>query len=374
MAFQIKDFSSVAASCINWMRATQKKVTDFSVGSVVRTMLEAASAEIEELYLRMFVGLKEAIPVAIYKSFDFERLAASPAAGTVRLTVTSSSLDAMIPANTVFIPDGYGVSFASLLDVTIPAGTTQVDISVFAQQAGTVGNVPAETPFSPQAAIDGFVSAVALFSFSSGSDEETDEEQKLRFGDFIKTLNRGTVSALLYGLTLANVKDASGNVTERVLHRLILEPWLTDPLEPVALVQAYIHNGTNVSASGALIARASDIIDGYYDETGAAVPGWKAAGVRVDVIAATTSLVPVSGVLTVASTFSSSAVLEQVEAAVQDYIAALGIGSDVIFAEVVAAAMNIEGVINFIPSAPLADVPIAQTAKAMPGAITITVA
>ena len=50
--FQIKDFASITASMINWLRANTTKVTDFNVGSVVRTMAEASAAEMEELYLQ----------------------------------------------------------------------------------------------------------------------------------------------------------------------------------------------------------------------------------------------------------------------------------------------------------------------------------
>ena len=46
--FQIKDFTSIAAGLINVVRATTNKVTDFNRGSVIRTMLEATAAEIED--------------------------------------------------------------------------------------------------------------------------------------------------------------------------------------------------------------------------------------------------------------------------------------------------------------------------------------
>ena len=63
MAFQIKNFASIVASMINRMSATQNKVTDFNVGAVGRTLIEAPAIEIDQLYQQMFNGLKEAIPV-----------------------------------------------------------------------------------------------------------------------------------------------------------------------------------------------------------------------------------------------------------------------------------------------------------------------
>lgn len=372
--FQIKDFASIAASCINWMRSTQKKVTDFSVGSVARTIVEAPAAEIEELYLRMFIGLKEAIPVAIYRTFDFERLPATPASGSIRVQMSPSTADILIPAGTGFLPPNSGITFQTVSDALIAAGQSQADILVLAQTPGTGGNIAAGTALEPTQSISGFVSAVALFSFSSGTDEETDEERKTRFSTFIATLNRGTLSALRYGLSLAFVRDSVGAIAERVRYHRIVEPWLDDPNQPVALVRAYIHNGTTSGASSDLILEAQKIINGYYDENGDPVAGWKAAGVRVDVIGASMTLVAVTGVVTVAGGYQSAAVTTEVQAAIADYITSLDIGETVIRSEIIAAAMNVAGVTNFIPSVPAADTAIISTAKAMPGTITLTVA
>lgn len=373
MAFQIKDFASIAASCINWMRSTQQKITDFSVGSVGRTLVEAPAIEIEELYLRMLIGIKEAIPVAIYRSFDFTKLAATPASGLIRVTITAQASEVIIPANTQFTPDGFSVTFASQVDVIIPPGTTQADISVLASSSGVMGNVKSGTSFTTTQNISGFVSAVSLYTFSSGSDAETDEQQKIRFTAYIATLNRGTLAALRYGLSLSNVLDASGNVAERVRYSRIVEPWLDDSSQPVALVKAYIHNG-DTGASSSLLARTQEVIDGYYDEAGNPISGWKAAGVKVEVIAATTSYVAVTGQLSISQFgYQSSDVIAQVEAAIGEYIGQLDVGADVIVSEIIAAAMGIDGVTNFILSAPTADVTIAETAKAMPGTLTITV-
>jgi len=83
MAFQIKSFAAIAASMINYARATQDEITDFSVGSVARTIMEAPAIEIEELYQRMLAGILEAIPVSVYRAFGFDPLEAAPARGYV---------------------------------------------------------------------------------------------------------------------------------------------------------------------------------------------------------------------------------------------------------------------------------------------------
>ena len=81
---QLKNFVSITASLINYIKAAQTTLTDFNVGAVVRTMLEACAREIEELYQQMFLGLKDAIPVAVYNAFGFSALTAQPATGIIR--------------------------------------------------------------------------------------------------------------------------------------------------------------------------------------------------------------------------------------------------------------------------------------------------
>jgi hypothetical protein len=56
MAFQLKDFVSIVAAMLNRAKATQSRLTDFEVGSVARTLIEAPAIEIEQLYQRMFAG------------------------------------------------------------------------------------------------------------------------------------------------------------------------------------------------------------------------------------------------------------------------------------------------------------------------------
>src|SRR5437763_12508130 len=146
--FQIKDFVSVTASMTNWMKATTQKVTDYSVGSVVRTMLEAIAAEIEQLYLQMFVGLKEAISVAVYNTFSFAANGAVPATGTIRITITSATTPTLIPSGTAFALNT-GARYVSATDATIAAGNTYADVPVAAAVPGSGGNLAANQSFTP---------------------------------------------------------------------------------------------------------------------------------------------------------------------------------------------------------------------------------
>lgn len=369
--FQIKDFTSIAASMINWMRSTQTRITDFNIGSVARTLVEAPAAEIDELYQQFFIGLREAIPVAVYNSFDFGRLPALAASGLVRVTITSQPTATLIQAGTTFVAATGGMTYTATADVTIATGNTYGDVPVVASSVGASGNLPGSTVLTLRPAPAGFLSASNLAPFLSGRDEETDPERKIRFSSYILTLSRSTVAGLRYGLLTAALYDTDGNLSERVVSVSIVEPYLDDVQQPVALVNAYVFNGVG-STSPELVTRAAEVVHGYYDGAGNPVPGWKAAGVKVIVAAATEVTQNVVATISVALGYDAAALIATAEEVVADYILGLGVGEKLIRAEMIARVMAIDGVTNCIPSTPSADVAADPDEKIMVGTTTIT--
>lgn len=371
--FQTKDFASIAAAIINYARASQGRITDFSPGSVARTLLEAPAVELDELYQQFFLGLREAIPTSVYNAFGFERLPAQAASGMVRVELSASASAVVIPQGTVFRAADAAISYVSLQDATVAAGQTQVSVRVVAVTPGAGGNVPGATRFALTPVPGGFVSAVAEAAFEAGSEAETDEQRKERFLAYIGTLPRGTVSAVRYGAKLAYILDASGAVVERVADAAVVEPYLLDSANPRAWVQVYIDNGLN-GASAALVARAQELVDGYIELDGTEVPGYKAAGVKVDVLAATQQAVNVAATVSVQRAFDRTVVIDAVKAAITSYLRATRIGSPAFRSEIIAAAMGVDGVENFVMTEPAADAVGAVGAvgaKVVPGSLTI---
>lgn len=349
MAFQLKDFTSIVASMINWMRSTQNKVTDFNEGSVARTLVEAPAAEIEELYRRMFDGLKEAIPVATFNSFNFSALTAEPTSGLVRVVIGSQASAVVIPAGTTFTYQNGPLTYASASDVTIPAGNTFADVLVSASQAGSLGNIAANTPFTLSPVPSGFASASNLSPWINGTDNETEDQRKLRFAAYIQTLTRATVAAIEYGLSTVSLTDTSGNVIERVASAQVIEPYETDNTQPVGLINCYIHNGVG-NTSAALVAQAVKVIYGYTDSSGNKVPGWKAAGTHVNTYAATEILLNLAGTLTAVAGYDQPTVVGQANQTAIAYIIGLGVGQTFEVSEVIKQIKLITGVDDFIPS------------------------
>jgi len=353
MAFQIKNFVSIVASMINHMKGTQKTITDFNVGSVARTLVEAPAIEMDELYQQMFIGLQEAIPVATYNSFNFAALPALPGSGLITLTVAPSANPLLVPAGTVFSYQNGATGYASEADVTIPAGNTTATILVSAVTAGALGNIPANTAFISAAPLPaGFVSATNPAAFTNGTDAETDAQRQQRFAQFIASLARGTIAALVFGAKTTALFDSNGVEIEHVASAVVVEPYIADPTQPIALVDLYVHNGVG-GTSSALVTQCLNVINGYIDSNGNKIPGWKAAGVVVNVFAATEIVVNFTGTLTALPGFSKPSLQPLAQAAINNYVLALPIGGDFIVAEAISLVMDIPGVANIVP-APLA--------------------
>lgn len=369
--FQTKDFTSICASMINWMRVTCQKISDFSVGSVARTMLEAVAIEIDELYQQVFNGIMNAIPVAIYNSFSFPAIGSSTASGLIRVTVTSSGSAVLIPAGTVASYSASSLTYVSQADVTIAAGNTYADIEFEASQSGSIGNIASGIVFTLSPVPVNLVSATNLAPFQNGLDAESSSAQKLRFNAFVQTLQRGTVAAIEYGLKTTTLYDSAGNVIEQVVAAAVIEPYETDNTQPVGLINCYVHNGVG-GTSAALVAQALVIVYGYTDASGNKVAGWKAAGTHCTVAAATEVDIAVTAAITTAPGYVGTTLVSEVSQAIYTYIIGLDLGQSCLFAKIIDIAMNTPGVANFIVSTPTVDQTATNSQKLMPGTFTIT--
>lgn len=276
MSFQLKDFNSIVLAEINHARAVTDRVNDFAPGSVVRTLMEAPAVEMEELYLQMFLGLRDAIPVSAFVSFGFDKTPAKRAFGYVSVASQFPlERDEIIAFGTTFETSD-GKQYTADADVVWLAGQTLVQVPVRAALTGLAGNVPSGvintcTQFP---SVSGFV--VSNAAITNGVDEESDESREGRFAEFIRSLSRGTVAACRYAASQSVIKDETGVITEYVT-RIGL-------LETPGRVSIYVYSNQGLP-SAELMADGQRRLDGYRDEeTGAIFPGVRAAGVQVDVL------------------------------------------------------------------------------------------
>ena len=274
MSFQIKDFVSIVASQINHARSVTDKITDYLPGSVARTLIEAPAIEVEELYMQMLLGLRDAIPAATFLSFGFDKLPAARAHGYVSISLDPApTVPIIVPLGTIFKTlDGriYTSTQALIWDAGVPV----VRIPVQSEAIGAVGNVAAGGIVSTLLAGDGY--SVSNSAITTGRDEESDTEREARFADYVRSLSRGTMAACQYAANMATVLDEDGGIDEYVTR--------LGEIGDRGYVRFWVYSSKGI-ASAALVAGAQALIDGYTTADGVVVPGYRPAGVRVDVLA-----------------------------------------------------------------------------------------
>ena len=274
MSFQIKDFNSITLSQINHARAVTTRVTDFQPGSVVRTLMESASVEIEELYLQMLLGLRDAIPVATFRSFGFDTLPARVAMGFVSVSKSTPPAFAVVVDSGTRFSTSDGRIYASTQAVTWPAGQSLVRIPVTSLTAGAIGNVAAGV--ITQSDTFGSLFTVGNALIETGADAETGAEREERFAEFIAALSRGTLQACLYAARQSRVLDADGNIAEYVTRIGVSES--------PGYVALYVY-GSNGAPSHTLLSDGQERMDGSRDDTaGTITPGFRPAGVSIDIL------------------------------------------------------------------------------------------
>lgn len=270
MGLKIKSFQEIMRGMVDWVAQGTNRLIDFSVGSVIRTFLEAVASEIEEFYYKTYKNFIWAVENSIYQSFGFEKIPAMKAYGILRLTFTGPLInDYVLPAGSQFStysnnPDEI-IYFETQQDYTFPAGSTYADITVYCTEPGEIGNVASYTITQMVNAIS-FVSTVYNpDSFNTGRNEETQAERKVRFSRYIDTRHRGTKKALEYaaleipeitgvyvddpgtGMVYLYCHDANGDLPETLRNRVIKNLENYRPAGIPVFVQPIVKNELDVS-------------------------------------------------------------------------------------------------------------------------------
>lgn len=360
MSFQIKDFNSITLSLINHSRLVTDKITDFLPGSVARTLLEAPAVEIEELYLQMLLGLRDAIPVATFKPFGFEKLPAARANGFVSISRSPAPSEPItIPLGTTFGTTD-GRVYTSTEALVWAAGVSVVRVPVQSSIVGAAGNVAAGVINSTRLAGDGYV--VSNSAITTGRDVESDQEREARFAEFVRSLSRGTVSACRYAVSVASVLDGDGNLDEYVT-RIGMQ-------EDLGRLRLWIYSSRGL-ASDALLERAQQLLDGYTTEDGTVVPGYRPAGVRVDALRMVERQVPLTVAVSMFPGYDlTTAVRQSIADRFATTIRAVPPGETLFLKTLVEDMLAVDGVRLIVPQS-TENIACAANEALVPGLLTI---
>lgn len=375
MSFEIITVENRIVSMINTFRGICTKVTDFLPGSVLRSKFETVAVEMEEQDFQWLTSAKKAIPVSLYQAFNFSLEPARVATGKVTFN-GSSTKNILIPTGTrVTTSDTPPVVFETVVDGTILIGQTSVSIPVTAIVSGSSGNVISGSVAKLIGTIQGVTSVTNPLSFTSGADEELEEDRRTRFNEFIVTLSRGTSSSIERGAKTAKIYNLDGEVIEQTLYARVLEPYLTDNTKPVSEVYCYVYNGFG-STTQDLVDETQKIVDGYYESDGTPIEGYKAAGVICHVVPAVERALDVTLSITpleVLDDDGKESLRIQAVQEIEKYFRTLGPGSLFNRARLQTDLMNSLELLNYSNSLPSSDVSLPITDVHVPGVLTVTV-
>lgn len=221
MAITSQDFTTLVRNQVTAIQGAAKVLVDLTVGSILRSIVEANAAVI--LWLQGLILQLLAITRAATSSgadldswvgdYGVSRLAAVAASGQVAFSRFTPSQQAVIPVGaTVQTADG-SQQFAVTLDTTNPAynaalggyvlaaAASSITVTVAASTAGAGGNVSAGQINTITQALPGVDTVSNAVAFVNGSDAESDTALRTRFIAFVASLSKATKGAIGYVIT-----------------------------------------------------------------------------------------------------------------------------------------------------------------------------
>jgi Baseplate J-like protein len=351
--WKVKKFRDILGDMASWISISNSKITNFTVGSVIRSLLEAVAMELEDLYHFIRAKFEQLQDNAIYSSFGFGRRPAMPATGyvTVRFTqpLTQSVLFEegyrfyTIPLN------GTTIYFKSTKPVTATVGLSEIDIMVECEQGGLIGNVPA---FSITRVVNSTPFLAGVFNkdkFFTGLPEETKEERQKRFNAFVGSLGRASNPALVYGCMQVPVDKSYPGVAGVYIK------------EDIGIIYVYAHD-----SFGDLPAQMKTDLENQLFQ-------YKAGGIKSIVSGVTRKDVNLNIKVLVAEGYTTSSILYKVEEEVTVYLNKLVVSKPLIRADLIRFIMDVDKeAIENISIDLNSDIVIQPQELLRPGTITVT--
>lgn len=357
MGFVIKDYDSIVSDMVAWVVSHSSEITDLNPGSVIRSFCEAAGLCVEELYIGVYLGFRRYLENIQADVFGFERKVGVKATTNVRFSRAGTSGDVTIPSGTN-LQTASGLRFVTTASIQITDGNSQSDpVETEADKVGVAYNIAADTITIMRDVIEGVDSVTNPNAATGGVNQETDYEFKKRFRAYIEGVGRSNVAGIIYGaLSVEGITSTSANE-------------LFPPVGNVN-VRLYIDDGSVGGVSSAKIAEVQSIIDGDGTENN---PGYRAAGVNVEVLAPSIVTQDVTMTATVDSGVDIDQIKVDINTVLTNYINTLGVGADIIYNELVAAVMSVFGVLDVDITVPASNVTIASSQVGRLGVLTISI-
>lgn len=216
-----KNFAALVQSQAAAIQGRASKLIDFSVGSVLRAIVEANAgltlwlqAELLRVLLNTRASTSSGNDLDTFVAdYGLSRLGAQFAVGTVTFSRFTPSAQAVIPIGATVktldgqhtfqvVADPANSNYNSGLNgYVLGAGIASINVPVEAiaagaaanADAGTIGLIATSIPY-----VDTVTNAAAV---AGGGDAESDASLRTRFINYILSLSRGTTAAIIFAVT-----------------------------------------------------------------------------------------------------------------------------------------------------------------------------
>ncbi|WP_407058850.1 baseplate J/gp47 family protein [Ralstonia syzygii subsp. celebesensis] len=239
MAINAKDFQTLVREQVAAIQGgTSKVLVDLSVGSILRSVVEAYSAValwLQGLILQLLATTRAATSSGTdldswVADYGLTRLPASPASGVVTFSRFTPTQQAVVPVGAIVQTADGTQQYAVTVDTTNPAysasqggyvmaaGNASVNAPVVAVSVGAAGNASVNAPVVAVSvgaagnasvngvntlgqAIPGVDTVTNAAAFTNGTNAESDAALRTRFIAYVASLSKATKAAVGYAAT-----------------------------------------------------------------------------------------------------------------------------------------------------------------------------
>lgn len=213
--------TQITAQLIQLIQAESTTVTDFTVGSVLRSaMVEPYAITAQALAQDIVAQADQTMQMTLQRALNVTPQPAQAAYGSVTFSVPTA------PTSAVTLPQGFTVAvpgsalqFVLEAPVMWAAGTTSLSAVVTCQQAGSIGNVPANTVTQIVSAVPSGLTGLTVtnpLAFTTGANAQTTLDATAQVPAALAALKAATGDALAAKALSAVVQNSSGYVVEAV--------------------------------------------------------------------------------------------------------------------------------------------------------------
>lgn len=227
MALNTKDFVTLVRDQVTAIQGSAAKLIDFSIGSVLRAIVEANAGVVlwlQGLILQLLATTRASTSAgsdldSFVADFGLTRLPAASATGSVTFQRASTATAAFVPVGTIIktsdqTPEKFQVTqdttnaawspypnAATGGGYTIGTGVASLTLPVQALVPGSGSNVLAGQCNMLAYPIPGVDTVSNANPFTSGVDAETDAALRTRFVSYLASLSRATKTAIANAIT-----------------------------------------------------------------------------------------------------------------------------------------------------------------------------